>query len=380
MSGSGGKRAEAGRIDWLDSTRGLSILWIACFHFLIAYDNGRYPWPVSLSSLAAFVEKCAVLPGRGGLGCRAEGAFAGLFQRGPHAVGVFLALSGFGLAFSLARAEDGVPVGGWRRWYGARLVRLFPLYWMAHLLYLVSPFMYRPDPVDWRFALSFVGDRVWPVDQVFYYANPAWWFFGLLLELYLVFPLLHRAMVRLGPKAYLAVCGLVTVGSRIALTEGLHAHGNWIQGAFFGARLFEFAAGMVLGRLFRVCPEAVGSRFFSPLALLAGLVLYGAGVVCYRPGLLLALSDGLTGFGLLLVLAWLARGLNALGPLRKTLTYVGAYSYGIYLLHQPYVMYVGGRLSGLGMPAALAILCLALAVIVWGSSLAERSVNRITGR
>lgn len=368
------------RLDWLDSTRGLSILWIACFHFLIAHDNGRYPWPASLSSLAAFVEKCAGLPGRGSLGCAVEGSVAGLFQRGPHVVGVFLALSGFGLAFSLAPAENGVPVGGWRRWYRARLVRLFPLYWLAHLVYLVSPFLQRPDPVDWRFALSFLGDRIWPIDKVFYYANPAWWFFGLLVELYLVFPVLHRAMVWLGPGAYVAVCGLFTVGSRIALTEVLHAHGNWIQGAFFGARLFEFAAGMMLGRLFRLRPEAVERRFFSLPALLAGLALYGAGVACCRPGWLLALSDGLVGVGLLMVLARVARGLNALGPLRRTLTYVGAYSYGIYLLHQPYVMYVGGRLSGLGMPGALAILCVALAVIVFGSSLAERSLNRLTGR
>lgn len=380
MSGSGGKRAETSRLDWLDSTRGLSILWIACFHFLIAYDNGRYPWPVSLSSLSAFVEKCAGLPGRGSLGCVAEGAVAGLFQRGPHAVGVFLALSGFGLAFSLARTGTEVPEGGWGRWYWARLVRLFPMYWLAHLVYLVSPFLHRPDPVDWRFALSFLGDRVWPIDQVFYYANPAWWFFGLLVELYLVFPLLHPAMVRLGPGVFLAVCGLVTVGSRLALTEGLHAHGNWIQGAFFGARLFEFAAGMVLGRLFHFRPEAVERSFFSLPALVAGLALYGAGVACYRPGWLLALSDGLVGVGLLLVLAWVARLLNVLNPFRSSLSYAGAYSYGIYLLHQPYVMYVGGRLSGLGMPAALAILCAALAAIVFGSSLAEKSLNRLTGR
>jgi len=380
MPESGGAKTGAGRLDWLDSTRGLSILWIACFHFLIAYDTGRYPWPVSFSSLAAFVEKCSGLPGRGCLSCAAEGAVAGLFQRGPHAVGVFLALSGFGLAFSLARVETGFPEGGWRRWYWARLVRLFPMYWLAHLVYLFSPFMLKPDPVDWRFGLSFLGDRVWPIDRVFYYANPAWWFFGLLLELYLVFPLLHRAMVRLGPGAYLTVCGLVTVGSRLALTEGLHAHGNWMQGAFFGARLFEFAAGMVLGRMFRAFPEAVERRFFSLPALLTGLALYAAGVACYRPGWTLALSDGLIGVGLLLVLARVARTLNALTPLRRILVYAGAYSYGVYLLHQPYVMYIGGRLSALGMPAALTVLCFALAAIVCGSSLAEKSLNRITGR
>lgn len=112
MSDSGGAKTGAGRLEWLDSTRGLSIFWIACFHFFIAYDTGRYPWPVSLSSLAAFVEKCSGLSGRGHLGCAAEGVVAGLFERGPHEVGVFLALSGFGLAYSLARSQNGIPEGG----------------------------------------------------------------------------------------------------------------------------------------------------------------------------------------------------------------------------------------------------------------------------
>jgi len=367
-----------GRLLWLDTARGLSILWIAFFHFLISYDNGRYPWPLSLASFPAFVQECAQSFGRSPAGCIVEGSVAGLFQRGPHAVGVFLVLSGFGLTFSVAKA--GGPKNGWARWYRRRFLRLFPLYWAAHLVYLFSPFVRRPDPVDYRFILSFLGDRIFPVETVFYYANPAWWFFGLLLELCLVFPLLFRLLQKAGPFRFLALSGLATILSRYLLVEVIHAHGNYVQGAFFGARLFEFAAGMVLAVLYRRSPAQVESRLFSWPFLGVGIVGYVLGVACYRPGFALTLSDGLTGVGLCIVLVHVSRWVNCLPALRSALPYVGAYSYGIYLLHQPYVMAAGERLKGFSMPVSVTAVLGILVLIVAGASWIERSLDRLIGR
>ncbi|MEW6444397.1 MAG: acyltransferase [bacterium] len=369
-------RAGSSRLGWLDTARGISIVWIAFFHFLIAYDNGRYPWPLSFSAMRSFSAQCAQFPGQDAAGCVAEGLVAALFQRGPHAVGVFLVLSGFGMTLSLART--GGPQKGWARWYWRRCVRLFPMYWLAHLLYLVSPFILRPDPADWRLALSFIGDRVFPVDQLFFYANPAWWFFGLLLELCLVFPLLFGCMNRCGPVRFLAACGVATVASRYLLTQVIHAHGDYLQGAFFGARLFEFAAGMALACACHRAPAATETRLFSRFVPLAGLAVYALGVYCYRPGLAITLSDGLTGVGLFLVIAHVSRWVNALPRFGSVLAYVGAYSYGIYLIHQPYMMYVGDRLKDLGMAVAVPAAAAVLGAIVLGGSVAERALNRLT--
>src|SRR4029077_6025141 len=82
------------------------------------------------------------------------------------------------------------PPTAWLGWYRSRLIRLLPMYWVAHLVYLVSPFQARFDALDYRFVLSFLGDRVVPIGTLFYYFTPALWYFGLLLQLYLVFPLL----------------------------------------------------------------------------------------------------------------------------------------------------------------------------------------------
>ena len=53
------------------------------------------------------------------------------------------------------RAESGAIA--WASWYRARFLRLYPMYWVAHLVYLLSPFVARLEPVDSRIILSLLG-------------------------------------------------------------------------------------------------------------------------------------------------------------------------------------------------------------------------------
>ncbi len=177
--------------------------------------------------------------------CLGSAVLAAAVQMGFHGVAVFLVLSGFGLSYALARS--GRPPAAWLGWYRSRLVRLLPMYWVAHLVYLVSPFQARFDALDYRFALSLLGDRVVPIGTLFYYFNPALWYFGLLLQLYLVFPALFVALGRLGVARFLAAAAVVTVGARWLLVIAMPVSGEWVQGGFFACRLWEFALGMAAG-------------------------------------------------------------------------------------------------------------------------------------
>jgi peptidoglycan/LPS O-acetylase OafA/YrhL len=365
------------RLLWLDAMKGVCILWIAVFHCFLASDTGRYPWPMGLPRLFAFIQDCGPATILGKLGCTLEALVAALFQRGPQPVGIFILLSGFGLTYGLTKT--GEPEGGWGRWYKRRLLRLYPMYWVAHIVYLISPFVHRQDPLDYRFVLSFLGDRVIPVDKIFFYVNPSWWFFGLLIELYLVYPLLYKAMRRFGPAKFLTLCALVTVLSRYLLFGVLEASGNYIQGAFFGARLWEFAVGMVGALLYRQRPSAVEGGLFSYPVLVGGLVIYVLGLYAYQPNFLYAFSDGLVATGLFVMLAHLMRWILCNTPKAGALlTTVGVYSYGIFLLHQPYMIYFGQRLRG----ASLLYFTVAAAVLITfvsvGSIFIERYVNRLT--
>jgi peptidoglycan/LPS O-acetylase OafA/YrhL len=370
------RQQQPARFLWLDSMRGMAILWIVFFHFFSAYDSGRYPWPLNLTALPGFVAQHNPASWLAALSCLAEGLLAALLQRGPQAVGVFLAISGF--AITRARLRTPADRQGWAQWYRHRLVRLLPLYWTAHLVYLVSPMVLRKDPLDMRFLLSLLGDRFWPVETMFYYLNPSWWFVGLLLQLYIVFPLLYRVLEKLRPLKFLIICGSLTLLSRFILLAVLHAHGNYIQGAFCGARLWEFSAGMALALQHHKSPREVEHRLFSKPGMLCGCCLYALGGYSYRPGLSYLATDALIGTGLFILMAGAARAITGIAFIRTVIALTGTYSYGIYLLHHPYVLYWGQRLQGAGMASFLIQGGVVVAIICCAAIVIERFVNLLT--
>ena len=346
------------------------------FHFFMGYDAGRYPWILGFASFPAFMEGCAPSSFLGTIGCILDGLLAAIFERGSQAVAVFVVASGFGLTYSLVK--KGMPSGGWGPWYRRRVLRLFPLYWLGHLICLVSPFVAVKDPIDYRFLLSFLGDRCYPPDAVFYYLVPAWWYFGLLIQLYVVFPLLFRLMQKLGAAQFLVLSILATIATRFLLVDVFHANSDYAQGAFFMGRLWEFATGMVLAWYYSEHRSLVEERLFSGKTFVAGIVIYVLGVYSYQPVFFHVFTDGFIGTGLTIILAQCARWVDRLLVARSALINIGAYSYGLYLLHQPYVLYFGARLREKPMlyfvPYAFAI----LGIITILSMLIEWYVNTIT--
>lgn len=368
--------AARARLLWVDALKGIAILWIAYFHFFKAWANERYPAPFSPDYLSTFFAQCAPAGGEATAACAGKAVFVAFSLLGFHAVSVFLIVSGFGLTHSLVTKF--APGYSWRGWYRARLLRLFPMYWVAHGVIALSPFVWLAEPIDGRFWLSIAGDRIWPVESMFFYLNAAWWYFGLLLQLYLVFPLLFLLLRRIGPRAFLFVALLTTLGVRHLLLSVYPVNGNWVQGAFFGSRLFEFAAGMALGVWHQREPSDTERRLFGAPALMAGVVLYGLGLASYANIVTYVATDALVGSGLFLLLAHLAHACAPRPRLGLILAQVGAYSYGLYLVHQPYAIYFATLVRSWSIPAAIAAFLPVLAVLTVLCMALERLVNRAT--
>ena len=165
------------RLLWIDISKALAILFVVYFHFFATYfQHGVLP-PPDWSDFAASTLTILRL------------AWLKISGLGFHAVGVFIILSGWTLMQSTARRAEAGEIS-WAAWYRARFLRLYPMYWVAHLVYLVSPFVARLEPVDGRIILSLLGLRFIDIQMNFMYLNAAWWYFSMLIQFYLIFPLL----------------------------------------------------------------------------------------------------------------------------------------------------------------------------------------------
>ncbi len=365
--------SSTGRFQWLDSVKGIAVIWIVLYHFLLSYGSGSLPWPISFSSFFDLVNHCGQASILGKFSCALETLIAAIIQRGPHAVGVFILFSGFGLAHSLVKR--GGPKGSWTLWYVARFKRLFPVYWLAHFVFLVSPFILLHDRIDYRFLLSLAGDRIYPIDKMFFYLVPAWWFLGLLIQLYLVFPLLFKLMQRMGCVKYLGICIFLDIAARYFLTM-VEANGYYEMGGLFFCRLWEFAAGMALGKLMAEKSDATLGLLLSWKGFFAGAIIYALGLFADQPTFLYYFSDGLTAMGLTVILINVAYHLSRTPALGSCISRAGIYSYGIYLFHQPYVMYAGEKFRPYSLAGFLALASAVTLLIVLGSICLEYSVNR----
>ena len=355
------------RLLWLDVAKGLAILIVIYFHFFRTYfEHGVLP-PPDWSHFSA------------GLISALRLTWFKLSGLGFHAVGVFIILSGWALMQSTARRAD-KGVLSWSQWYRARLLRLYPMYWVAHLVYLISPFTARFEKIDGRFILSLLGLRFVDITNNFYYLNAAWWYFTMLIQFYLIFPLLFRAARKLGPWPFLLLACAIGFLTRYWLLVVCQANGMWIQGGLAICR----TAGVRPrdGNRDLEQPAAGACRTLSPRRLWfvrRSDSLSGCPPVLPRPDQL-HLVDLATGGCCFLVLVGLAGIIARLRPLAKVIGVVGSFSYGIYLIHHPYVIWLGLRIREQPIWMFLLITLATLAVIsAWGILL-ERAINDLVTR
>jgi peptidoglycan/LPS O-acetylase OafA/YrhL len=316
--------------------KGAAFIWVFLNHVVERVIGGAYadnptaPWPPLAERLAQFA------PVRGG------GVFAwpltlarDFAWYGDVGVTLFIIASGFGLTYGLlARGEPEALRTG--HFYRRRVLRIFPLWWGAHLVFLPLGIVAGTlSTGDWRFYADLPALRFLP--GMFYYFSPAWWYVGLIVQLYLVFPLLWRAMRRFGTGALVAGgCGV----GFVALAAGpfLFHDGYldaWQRGAFFVTRLPEFVVGMALGSLYFRRPERTAAMLRSPVALLAALAALAVGVALSftLPGMIVA--------PLLLGAGAFVAGFRCVPdamPAARPLGSIGRMSYPLYLTHHPFVL------------------------------------------
>ena len=366
-----------GRMTWLDVTKGWAILWVVYFHSFTCWIKPPSPIggdffrevgrPETWTGVLSFLEGVGRLVG------------IGVSQLGFHAVGLFVVASGFVLTQSAVRAAQKGGVS-WGSWIGSRLARLYPMYWFAHLIYLLSPFQAKMEPLDWRFWVSLSGLRFLWIDWNFYYLNAAWWYFCLILQLFALFPLLFWALRRLGPVPFFLLAALIGFAARYVMLYVHPVSGQFVLGGCGLSRMPEFAFGMVLGALHAKNAARLESWLLRGPGFLVGLFLYPLALKTYSLPNGYVAVDLLTGIACFLVVAGASGFWASIPRLGSCLALAGSFSYGIYLIHQPYAIHFASLLQG--QPAWRAVPLLFLIVIalaIWGGLLEQALTRWLTG-
>ena len=113
---------------------------------------------------------------------------------------------------------------------------------------------------------------------------------------------------------------------------------------------------------------------------LAGLLLYPLALKLYDNGIAYVFCDFGTGACCFLEIVGVAGVILHFPRLAKTMGLVGAFSYGLYLIHQPYVILLGLRIREIPAWIFLLVFVATLAVLsAWGMLL-EKTTNSLVNR
>ena len=385
----GGPVRPGASLRWLDLVRGLAIVWILANHavervFGFPFIANPTPdWP----PLHERIEQLRPLAGHG-LWDLPLNLLRYSGWSGDQGVSLFLIASGFGLTWGLLRrhGQGRLPLG---EFYGRRLMRIYPQWWGAHLLFALSALV-----IGWGFSAttpafwaSFLGIRFTP--QLIYVFSPAWWYVGLILQLYAVYPLLWMGLRRRGPGWLLAAACAAGFAARLAGLFLFHGYLDaWQRGAVFITRLPEFALGIALAAWMSRSPEVAGSVLRRPRTLLLAVAVYAAGTALSLTLAGMAVAPFLLGTSALVLLhALFAGGRVWSGRAAEPLAWLGRHSYAIYLLHEPLMRRLvpaglahGWRRALIGVLAALAATALLSVLLEWVVGRAETAAGRGRGR
>ncbi len=353
-------------LDWLEPVKALALLAILLNHLVEQFSPGSW-FTVPRNNWSDFATRMSnVLPEGDSVPIRLL-VFLGWL--GESAPGVFILLSGLGLTWSMLQE----PAGS--RWvvsfFQRRLLRIFPLYVAMHFVILAGCLLVPTcDASLGRRAtlLSLFGLRF--TEDLFFYISPAWWFIWLILQLYLVFPILYLLLIRVGIPWFLVfTCAFTFVSRSLGLIYSPSVS-YWMTGIFFGTRLDEFCVGMVIAAaLYR--PGKCCLAVFPARTLLAGgTVIYIGGLVCSWTWWGSVVSNILVTVGMtgLFYAAWQGF-LKGVPLLATTLEWVGLHAYAVFLLHHTpliwTVIFFQGDTAAQGAAAVLILaLCFPLAWLI----------------
>ncbi|MEO8391910.1 MAG: acyltransferase [Chloroflexota bacterium] len=200
------------RIDYLDSLRGLaalSVVFLHCFEMLGMGLTQIMGIPTDARLTGSAIDRLLTT------------FYWTVVRQGSWAVDLFIVLSGYSLMLAVARSSDGKPSGGVIAYFKRRIRRIWPPYYAALiisiLLILLIPALNTKSGGIWDLAIPITPASVVSHFLFIHYLNPDWfnginpplWTIGIEETIYVLFPLLFLPFWRRFGSLGMVLVGLV---------------------------------------------------------------------------------------------------------------------------------------------------------------------------
>ena len=332
----GGTSAIQSDLPWVNWIKGIAFIWIFIDHCVeTQYGNTPFGNPgQGWFHLSNQISKLFPITGLG-LWTIPDNIWRYIGWLGDQGVGLFIIMSGFGLTWGLlAKHQEQLETS---KFYQRRLVRLYPMWWSLHIIALAATYITGlqlgisiHDP---NFYLSFIGFRATP--STFYYFSLAWWYVGLLIQLYLIYPFLWFLLKHIGATRLLLLSIVLGFVARFAvILSGINVGIN-LTGAIFVTRLPEFVMGICFAAWLADHQAKVNQLVTSYPFLLGSILLYICGTFLSFTWAGMVVSPffvtvGASGF---LYSLFSKSKIKPTNFAMSALAWLGIHSYALYLVH-----------------------------------------------
>jgi len=214
------------RLYGLDFVKGFSIIWICLYHLLDFRNNWKLGINFNQGTLFHyFSENSGII----------EALIKTFLSLGIIGVNIFVIASGLGLALSKNSKDINV-------FFKRRVLKIFPPYWIILTTILVS-YLIKGTKINYLdFLTHYIGINTFFPEFLFSLSTPLW-FVGIILQLYLLFPIIQKTSKKLNPIIFLGLTLLLKIYLSPFLTNLFGG------GRFFTEFIVEFYFGIHLGHL-----------------------------------------------------------------------------------------------------------------------------------
>lgn len=273
----------------------------------------------------------------------------------------------------------------WKKFFIRRFLRIYPLYIVAHILFFITGALvgkYSEMPLDIGFLLSITGLRVF-FPKYFWYGPDAFWFVGLILQFYLLFPLLFLLMTKINIKFFLLITFVICGISRIITSGSVDSYVLMLGLA--PNHLAEFCLGMAIAYNTSIDKgwNIQNISLKNPLLWIIFLVSTVAGIFLYWTpiteiktvafDLVLAIAS-FTGLTIIALIS------SYISYIYKTLVFLGSISYSFYLLHSPPIRPAFSAMKAIGIQNYWVNTLIYLSIIVLFSYILTYFESRLFSR